>query len=95
MNAVLHKRGINQEEYDKNHTNKPEISPEMEAEITPDVRAIMDDMFYLEEMRKLHCRGVYPDKEERDLPAWDPAVVEKCIDNLKKIKAFQVEVVKE
>ena len=95
MNAIMHKRGINEEVYDQNHTNRPEIESAMKAKITPDVRTMMDDLFYLEEMRKLHCRGVYPDKDERDLPTWDPAVSDKCLAKIKKIKAFQVEVFKE
>ena len=94
MNAVLHKRGIVEEPYDQNHTNRPELTLEIEAKITPDIKEMMENLFYIEEMRKLHCRGVYPDQEERYLPAWDPAVADKCLSNLKKIKAFQTEVFK-
>jgi len=95
MNAVLHKRGIAGEPYDQNHTTRPDIPPEVAAKITPDVREMMDNLFYIEGMRNLHCRGIRPDLRERDLPEWDPAVVDKCVANLMEMKAFAEKVCSE
>jgi predicted RNA-binding protein len=88
LNAIFHARGIREEAIDQNHTVRPDIPPEVVAKITPDVREIMDDLFYIEEKRKLHCRGMYPDVLERDLPEWDPPVVDQCVANIRKMQAF-------
>jgi len=89
MNAVLHTRGIIAEPYDQNHTNRPEPLPD--EKLTPDVKEMLADLFYIEKMRKLHTRGWLPDKTDKDerfLPEWDPTVIDKCMENLFRIKAF-------
>jgi hypothetical protein len=96
LNAILHKRGIREDEIDQNHTTRPKIPEEVEAKITPDIRAIMDDLHYIEQMRGLHCRGISGKlRDPRDLPAWDPAVSEKCLVNIRKIQAFAEQVMAE
>jgi hypothetical protein len=96
MNAVLHKRGIREEAFDQNHTNRPPLPEEAEAMITPDVRAMMDDMHYIEAARNLHCRAIGEDRSApRILPDWDPAVAEKCLVNLRKMQAFTEKVMAE
>jgi hypothetical protein len=89
LNAIFHKRGIREGQFDQNHTNRPPIPPEVEAKITPDVREIMDDLHYVEQMRGLHCRGITGKlRDARDLPEWDPAVSVKCIATIRNMQAF-------
>ncbi|MDA0656615.1 MAG: hypothetical protein O2912_09435 [Proteobacteria bacterium] len=96
MNAVFHKRGIQAEQFDQNHTFRPPLSEEVEARITPDVRTMMDDMNYIERMRNLHCRAITGDPTApRVLPPWEPEVSVKCIENLRKIQAFSDQVMAE
>ena len=96
LNAVFHKRGIQDEDFDQNHTNRPVLSDEVEARITPDVREMMTDMAYIERMRNLHCRAIGEDRSApRVLPDWDPAVGEKCVINIRKIQAFTEKVIAE
>jgi hypothetical protein len=95
LNAIFHARGIREEAIDQNHTVRPDIPPEVVAKITPDVREIMDDLFYIEENRKLHCRGMYPDVLERDLPEWDPPIVDECVARIRKMQAFTLAVLNE
>ena len=95
MNAVLHKREIVDEPYDQNHTDRPEPLPE--EKLTPDVKEMIADLYYIEKMRKLHTRGWNTEKadtEERSLPPWDPDVMDECIEKLTKIKSFTEKVCK-
>ena len=95
MNAVLHKRGIIDEPYDQNHTDRPKPLPE--EKLAPDVKGMIADLYYIEKMRKLHTRGWdtgKTDKAERALPEWDPSVIDKCIEKLKNIKSFSNKVFK-
>lgn len=95
MNAVFHKRGIREDQFDQNHTHRPPIPEEAEAKITPDVREMMNDLLYIEQMRSLHCRGITGDiADSRELPEWDPAVSEKCLANLRKMQAFTEQVMR-
>jgi hypothetical protein len=96
LNAVFHKRGIQEEQFDQNHTFRPPLPEEAEARITPDVRKMMEDMNYIERMRNLHCRAISGDHTApRVLPPWEPEVSVKCIDNLRKIQAFTDKVMAE
>jgi hypothetical protein len=95
MNAVLHKMEIVEEPYDQNHTDRPEPLPE--EKLSPDVKEMIADLYYIEKMRKLHTRGWDTDKadtEKRALPEWDPAVMDHCIERLQKIKGFTEKVCK-
>tara|TARA_B100000405_G_C16612759_1_gene384713 strand:+ start:297 stop:716 length:420 start_codon:yes stop_codon:yes gene_type:complete len=96
LNAIFHKRGIREEAYDQNHTTRPPIPPEAEARITPDVRAIMDDLHYVEQMRGLHCRGISGKlRDARDLPDWNPEVSMRCIAIIRNMQAFTEQVMGE
>ncbi len=96
MNAVLHKRGISDESFDQNHTNRPPISEEMSAQITPDVAEMMDLMSYIERARNLHCRAIGEDRgAPRVLPKWDPKVVAQCAAKIEAIQVFAESVIVE
>lgn len=96
LNAVFHKRGIREEAFDQNHTARPPIPPEAEQRITPDVREMMADMAYLEQMRNLHCRAIGEDRSApRVLPAWEPEIADRCLANIRKMQAFAARVMRE
>jgi len=89
LNAIFHKRGIREEQFDQNHTDRPPIPEEAQVRITPDVREIMQDLHYIETMRSLHCRGITGNlTDARDLPDWDPAVSVTCIETIRKMQVF-------
>ena len=89
LNAIFHKQGIRDEQYDQNHTDRPPIPQQAQAMITPDVRAMIDELHYIETMRNLYCRGITGNlTDARDLPDWDPAVSVKCIGTIRKMQAF-------
>ena len=96
LNAVFHKCGIREEAFDQNHTTRSRIPSEAEQRITPDVRALMGELHYVEQMRGLHCRGISGKlRDARDLPEWNPEVSVKCIAIIRKLRAFTDQVMKE
>jgi len=96
LNTIFHKRGIREEKFDQNHTTRPPVPKESEELITPDVRAIMRELHYIERMRGLHCRGITGKlRDPRDLPEWDPAVTGACLSKIKTIKNFTQNVMAE
>ena len=89
LNAIFHKCEIREQQYDQNHTDRPPIPQQAQAKITPEVRAIMEDLHYIETMRNLYCRGITGKlTDARDLPDWDPAVSVKCIGMIRNMQNF-------
>ena len=96
LNTIFHKRGIREEEYDQNHTARPPIPKEVEVKITSEVRDIMNELHYIEQMRGLYCRGISGKlRDPRNLPDLDPAVTAECLLKIEKIRRFAAKVMEE
>lgn len=96
MNAVLHKRGIREEAFDQNHTNRPPLPEEAVAKITPDVAEMMELMAYIERVRNLHCRAIGEDRSApRVLPEWEPEIAVQCLANIREMEEFAARVMAE
>ena len=96
LTTIFHKRGIREEEYDQNHTTRPPIPKEVEVKITSEVRDIMNELHYIEQMRGLYCRGISGKLQDpRNLPDLDPAVTAKCLSKIEKIRRFAAKVMEE
>ncbi|QGP90995.1 hypothetical protein MGLY_03180 [Neomoorella glycerini] len=75
LNAVLHKLGITEDNFDLLHSDKPKL----DRQVDPEVAEIMAAMKYIEDLRPYHVRGVDP---------WQPEKGEKCLLSYRKVKEF-------